>query len=273
MPGSADRVRRHFTTRHSFAIFVGFLVLALYFMWAFYGAAPTSLRFLAEGQADNQHGASPSGHGSTAGGMKPEAFEELAFQFVEDFGLPDGSVRPTHRRTASAAATVESLGDREDESDEHRDAAGRGAPMAATEGHRESAGEDDAHGGATEPDEPSRESSSVAQAAVVHGNEEARAGDGGEEPIDVYLMALRYSYVPRVLRLEHGVPYRFRMMSMDVNHGASIHSGFTGHIMRRPAGTMVEMVMTFPERGEYMIYCTVYCGEGHSTMKGKIIVE
>lgn len=86
-------------------------------------------------------------------------------------------------------------------------------------------------------------------------------------------MALRYSYVPRVLRLEHGVAYRFRMMSIDVNHGASIHSGFAGHIMRRPAKTMVEMVMTFPERGEYMIYCTVYCGEGHSTMKGKIIVE
>lgn len=86
-------------------------------------------------------------------------------------------------------------------------------------------------------------------------------------------MALRYSYVPRVLRLEHGVAYRFRMMSIDVNHGASIHSGFAGHIMRRPAKTMVEMVMTFPERGEYMIYCMVYCGEGHSTMKGKIIVE
>jgi heme/copper-type cytochrome/quinol oxidase subunit 2 len=197
--------------------------------------------------------------------MRPEVFEKITYQFVEDFGLPDGSVRPTHRRTASAAATVESHGDREEEADGHGDAAGRGAPMAASE--------DNAHSSATEPDEASRESSSAARAAVVHGDEEARAGDEGEEPIDVYLMALRYSYVPRVLRLEHGVAYRFRMMSIDVNHGASIHSGFAGHIMRRPAQTMVEMVMTFPERGEYMIYCTVYCGEGHSTMKGKIIVE
>ena len=222
-------------------------------MWAFYGAAPTSLRFLAEVQAESQYGASPGGHGSTAGGMDAEAFEEIAYQFVEDFGLPDGSVRPTHRRKASAA--------------------GHGAPMAAREDHRESASEDDARSGATELDETSRETSSGARAAIVRGNEKARAGDNGEEPIDVYLMALRYSYVPRVLRLEHGVAYRFRMMSIDVNHGASIHSGFAGHIMRRPAKTMVEMVMTFPERGEYMIYCTVYCGEGHSTMKGKIIVE
>ena len=86
-------------------------------------------------------------------------------------------------------------------------------------------------------------------------------------------MAMQFSYMPVVLRLKSGVPYRFRMMSMDVNHGASIHTGFAGHIMRRPARTMTEMVMTFPEPGEFMVYCTVYCGEGHSQMKGKIIVE
>ena len=105
----------------------------------------------------------------------------------------------------------------------------------------------------------------------------AAMGGGGtakdEKPIDVYLMAMRFSYMPRVLRLEKGVPYRFRMMSMDVNHGASIHTGFAGHIMRRPARTMVEMVMTFSSPGEFMMYCTVYCGEGHSQMKGKLIVQ
>ena len=252
MPESADHVRRHFTTRQPFTIFVGLLVLALYFVWAFYGAAPTSLRFLTEAQAERTPGASPGGHGSSAGGMKPEAFEEIAYRFVEDFGLPDGSVRPMRQPMGSMAAAVGSDG--EGEADEHR----------------ESATEDDRHGSATKPDKASQEGSSVAQAAIVHGSEEAGAGD---MPIDVYLMAQQYAYVPSVLRLEHGVPYRFRMMSTDVNHGASIHSGFAGHIMRRPAKSMVEMVMTFPEPGEYMMYCTVYCGEGHSTMKGKIIVE
>jgi cytochrome c oxidase subunit II len=94
-----------------------------------------------------------------------------------------------------------------------------------------------------------------------------------DEPIDLYLMAMRFAYEPRVLRLKRGVRYRFRMMSMDVNHGASIHTGFAGHIMRRPAMVLTEMVMTFPEPGEFMIYCTVYCGAGHDQMKGKIIVN
>ena len=62
-------------------------------------------------------------------------------------------------------------------------------------------------------------------------------------------------------------------MSMDANHGASINVGFAGHIMRRPARTMAEMTMTFTEPGEYLVYCTVYCGLGHDMMKGKIIVE
>ncbi len=94
-----------------------------------------------------------------------------------------------------------------------------------------------------------------------------------DEPIDVYVMAMRFAYVPRVLRLERGVRYRLRMMSMDVNHGASIHTGFAGHIMRRPAKVVSEMVMTFSKSGEFMMYCTVYCGVGHDLMKGKIIVE
>ncbi|MCH9052955.1 MAG: hypothetical protein IIA72_18130 [Proteobacteria bacterium] len=148
-----------------------------------------------------------------------------------------------------------------------------GSSIAGTGGHGKIAAERD-QADAIEPSEAARMASSTElTAAAVREQEEGHGPDDGGEPIDLYLMAMRFSYVPNVLRLRRGVPYRFRMMSMDVNHGASIHTGFAGHIMRRPAQTMVEMVMTFSEPGEFMIYCTVYCGEGHSQMKGKIIVE
>jgi len=245
MAAPANPKLRHFTTRRGFVIFVGLLVLALYFMWAGYGAAPTSLRFLAETQGESMGGMAQGGHGSTAGGMTPEEFHEITVKFVEDLSLPDGSVRPTRQWMASMAAMGGGHEDREKKAGEHGDM-GKAA------------------GGA----------SSAKMTPPVAGKEEQRHGtDEGGEPIDVYLMAMRFSYTPRVLRLEHGVPYRFRMMSMDVNHGVSIHTGFAGHIMRRPAQALVEMVMTFPNPGEYMMYCTVYCGEGHSQMKGKIIVE
>ena len=234
-----DAGRAHITTRRGFITAVGFSVVVLYGLWAAYGAAPTSLRFLTDMQSEGMGGMAQGGHGAGVGGLTPEAFHEITEKFIEDFGLPDGSVRPTRRWMAA---------------------------MAGEEDQAE----------AMKPGEAARMASSADPMPAVGREEEEEDGHGsapGGEPIDVYLMAMQFSYLPNVLRLERGVPYRFRMMSMDVNHGASIHTGFAGHIMRRPARTMSEMVMTFSEPGEFMIYCTVYCGVGHSQMKGKIIVE
>ncbi|MFQ5626855.1 MAG: hypothetical protein ACE5FM_09415 [Methyloligellaceae bacterium] len=250
---------RHFTTRRSFVILVGLSVLALYVMWAAYGAAPTNLRFLAESQGESMGGMEMGGHGSKAGAMTPEEFHEITLKFVEEFSLPDGSVRPTRRRKASMTAMGDGHEGRED--------------VAGEQGQGQMAKEED-HVVAMKPGETAPMASSAGMTArIANEQEEGHGPDEGGEPIDVYLMAMRFSYTPTVLRLERGVPYRFRMMSMDVNHGASIHTGFAGHIMRRPAQIMAEMVMTFTEPGEFMMYCTVYCGEGHSQMKGKIIIE
>lgn len=223
---------RHYTLRRGFAVLVGLLVIALYALWAAYGAAPTSLGFLTETPAEPRavtpmagmdvksasvESMAMGGHGAEVGPMTPEEFEKVTTKFVEDLSLPDGSVRPTRAWMEAMMASGAAMGARA-----RTDAAG---PAEA------------------------------------------------EEPIVVYLMARRFAYEPRVLRLERGVRYRFRVMSIDVNHGASIHTGFAGHIMRRPAMVLTEMVMTFSEPGEFMIYCTVYCGAGHDQMKGKIIVK
>ncbi len=63
MSETANSKKRHFTARPGFTIFVGLLVLALYIMWAAYGAAPTSLGFLTEARDQGMAGAAPGGHG------------------------------------------------------------------------------------------------------------------------------------------------------------------------------------------------------------------
>ncbi|MFQ5775211.1 MAG: hypothetical protein ACE5GS_11890, partial [Kiloniellaceae bacterium] len=202
MAAPANPKLRHFTLRPGFAIFVGLLVLTLYFLWAAYGAAPTGLSVLTEAPAkpaagmptegmeiESAESMAMGGHGAGVGAMTPEEFEEITSKFIEDLSLPDGSVRPTREWTEAMETTGEATGG--DGTQEEMDAAG-----------------------------------------PEHGSE--AAPDEADEPIDVYLKAMRFSYEPRVLRLERGVPYRFRVMSIDVNHGASIHTGFAGHIMRRP---------------------------------------
>jgi len=93
-----------------------------------------------------------------------------------------------------------------------------------------------------------------------------------EGPIDVYLMAMQWAYLPSVLRLEAGVPYRFRMMAMDIAHGASLHLGAGARIIRLRPGVLVEQELSFSEPGEHLLYCTVYCGLPHDRMQGRIVV-
>ncbi|MCB1377715.1 MAG: hypothetical protein KDK89_05015 [Alphaproteobacteria bacterium] len=91
-------------------------------------------------------------------------------------------------------------------------------------------------------------------------------------PLDAYLVAQQWLFEPAVLRLKPNQPYRLRMMAVDVAHGASIQLGRAGHIIRLPRGVLVERQLTITQPGDYLLYCTMYCGEGHQYMSGKIVV-
>lgn len=93
-----------------------------------------------------------------------------------------------------------------------------------------------------------------------------------QEPVDVYLMAHQWGYIPPVLRLETNVPYRFRIMAVDTAHGVSVHLSPASRIVRLPAKTVVEQQVQFTKPGEFLLYCTTYCGLDHDRMQGKIIV-
>jgi cytochrome c oxidase subunit II len=102
---------------------------------------------------------------------------------------------------------------------------------------------------------------------------EAHGEHAHADAIDVYLMVYKWGYAPSVLRLEANVPYRFHMMAVDSSHGASIHMGRASRMIRLPAKRLVQMEMEFKRPGEYLVYCTVYCGIAHDQMHGRIIVS
>ena len=235
--------RTHLSTRRGFVAATGFGVVSLYALWAGYGAAPIGFGGSHEEPATDTgggHSAEPTGGGHaggdhSAGGNGPSAdeFRRLTQAFVEEHKQPDGSVKP--RRIALAQAG------------EMEDHAGHGAAMM----------KDHALPGG--------------QRSATTGVREAPAKPGGE-PVEVYLMAYQWGYTPSVLRLEAGVPYRFRMMAVDVAHGASIQLGRGGRIVRLRPGALVEQELTFTQSGEYLLYCTLYCGLPHDRMQARIIV-
>lgn len=92
------------------------------------------------------------------------------------------------------------------------------------------------------------------------------------DPIDVYLMAYQWGFTPATLRLERDTRYRFRMMAIDVTHGASIRIGPGSRIVRLRAGSLAELELQFKRSGEYLVYCTSYCGLLHDRMRASLIV-
>ena len=229
--------RNHFTARRGFIAAAGFGMVSLYLLWASYGAAPLGFSGNEHGEAEHaeESGGHSGGHGTgQALGAKAqiEEFRGQAERFVEQHKLPDGSVRPARPKPAPAAPKPEARGH-------------------ASDGHSHA-----------KPDG----SQSAAQDAPAQ-DEEA-----GEGPIDVYLMAYQFGFLPAVLHLEAGVPYRFRMMAVDVAHGASVRVGPGARVVRLRPGVLVEQELTFQRAGEHLLYCTVYCGLAHDRMKGKIVV-
>ena len=239
MNDAAPAPRAHWTARRGFIAAAGFGMVSLYLLWAFYGAAP--LGFGEHDHGEAVHADEAGGHGGHGAAPAQEVkaqieeFRGQAERFVEQHKLRDSSVRPARLKPAPLAPKPEARGH-------------------ASDGHSHAKPHDD-HGGA-------QEEASAAQ--------EEGASEAG--PIDVYLMAYQFGFLPAVLHLEAGVPSRFRMMAVDVAHGASVRVGPGARVVRLRPGVLVEQELTFQRAGEHLLYCTVYCGLAHDRMQGKIVV-
>lgn len=72
------------------------------------------------------------------------------------------------------------------------------------------------------------------------------------------MTALMGTTCPMYCVLDAGQAYRFRMMSVDIAHGASIQLGKAGRTRRLRAGRTSPAALTFQKPGRYLMYCTVY---------------
>lgn len=101
-------------------------------------------------------------------------------------------------------------------------------------------------------------------------------GDDGRVHVppgeDAYMIAARYAFYPELV-LKAGEPYQIWISSVDALHGFSIVGG--GQNINLEIAPEHAYGATFtPDRpGVYLVVCNEYCGLGHHTMKGRIVVE
>lgn len=262
----AETTPRHLTTRRGFIATLGFGGVSLYGLWAAYGAAPTPWTFWNGGHGTTGHTAGSleagsleagdleagghSGHGGNVSAA--ERFQSEADAFLRRYRLPDGSVYPHPRATPLVQGSAHTPAGMTDHTGaDHTDA-----------GHTD-AGHDGGHD--TGPGtEHSRHQ------GVVAGDHHGVASV--PTPVPVYFTAAQWQFTPEVLRLEAGAPYQFRMMALDVTHGASLQLGAGSRIIRLRPHSVATLDIVFPRPGTHLVYCTSYCGLAHDAMQGRIIV-
>ena len=87
---------------------------------------------------------------------------------------------------------------------------------------------------------------------------------------DIYLLAQMWNWFP-VLKLQKGQTYRLHMSSRDLQHGFSLQP--VNMNFQVVPGYDHVLTLTPTSSGEFTIVCNEFCGIGHSTMIGKLLVE
>lgn len=93
----------------------------------------------------------------------------------------------------------------------------------------------------------------------------------GPNTYDVVMVARAWAFLPNQIRLPAGSEVTFIATSGDVLHGLDI-AGTRVNVMLIP-GQVTRYTYTFREPGEHLLVCHEYCGIGHHTMAGMVIVE
>ena len=86
---------------------------------------------------------------------------------------------------------------------------------------------------------------------------------------DVYLIGMMWQWYP-ILHLQKGVSYTLHLSSLDVNHGFNLYP--LNINFQVVPGYDYGLRVTPNQSGDYRVVCNEFCGIGHHTMLGRIIV-
>lgn len=85
------------------------------------------------------------------------------------------------------------------------------------------------------------------------------------------LEAYQFGFTPDIITVKKGDIVKLLVSSRDVTHGVYIKEYGINVPVNKGKVTKIEFIAD--KTGEFEILCSVYCGQGHSTMKAKLIVK
>jgi len=91
-------------------------------------------------------------------------------------------------------------------------------------------------------------------------------------PVKEFSMtAKKFEFDPPTITVKQGDKVRLKVKSIDVEHGFSLPD-FDIKVNLAPNKEEI-IEFTADKKGTFTFFCSVFCGEGHRSMKGSLIVE
>ncbi len=93
----------------------------------------------------------------------------------------------------------------------------------------------------------------------------------GPDRYDAVILAQSWAFIPSEIRIPVGAEVTFIGTAIDIIHG--LHVAESRVNMMLIPGQISRNTYRFERPGEFLLLCHEYCGLGHHTMSGKVIVE
>jgi cytochrome c oxidase subunit 2 len=85
------------------------------------------------------------------------------------------------------------------------------------------------------------------------------------------MTAKQWEFIPDTITVSKGDAVRLIINSIDVAHGIAITE--FGINERLEPGKVTEVEFVADKTGTFTFYCSVFCGSGHGSMRGTLIVK
>ena len=92
-----------------------------------------------------------------------------------------------------------------------------------------------------------------------------------QKPVEFNVIARKFEFEPAVIKVKQGDFVRLKVTSTDADHGIAIDE--LGINVKVPEGETKIVEFMADKKGEFTFMCSVFCGSGHSRMKGTLIVD
>lgn len=92
-------------------------------------------------------------------------------------------------------------------------------------------------------------------------------------PREIEILAYRYAFEPSQVEVTEGDRVRLLVRSADGVHGLAIRQFGVKQKIPRKGGDAVAIDFVASRPGTFEILCSEDCGEGHSRMKGTLVVR